>query len=71
MADFFVGDELWNFRDRHQPRRQILAVIELHAVLQPAVFHEHGEAVVGQNGRVGVNATKQARIFALIPGFLA
>ena len=26
VADFFVGDQFWNFRHRHEPRRQILAV---------------------------------------------
>ena len=31
MADFFVGDELRDFRHRHEPRFQIFAVIKFHA----------------------------------------
>ena len=46
MADFFIGDEFWNFRHRHEPGRQILAVVPIHIVFQPAVFNQHGVGFV-------------------------
>ena len=71
VADFFVGNELRNFRHRHQPRHQILAVVPVHFVLQPAVLNQHGEGPVAQDGRIRPDASKHARVFAFVTGLLA
>ena len=46
MPDFFTGDEFRNLLHRHEPRRQILALIPFHLVFQPAVFNQDGVGFV-------------------------
>src|SRR5262245_42066422 len=56
---------------RHEARDQIFASIQLHAIFERAVLHEHGECLVGQDGRVGEYLADQSRICAFIAGFLS
>ncbi len=46
MANLFIGNEFWYFSHRHEPSRQILAVVPMHIVFQPAVFNQHGVGFV-------------------------
>ena len=71
VADFFVGDEFRDFRDGHEARDQIFAAVEFHAVLQAAVFNQHGVGGVAQDRGVGMNFSEQARVLAGVAGLLA
>jgi len=71
VADFFVGDEFRDFRDGHEARDQIFAAVEFHAVLQAAVFNQHGVGDVAQDRGVGMDFSEQARVFAHVAGLLA
>ena len=71
VADFFVGDEFRDFRDGHEAREQIFAAVEFHAVLQAAVFNQHGVGDVAQDRGIGMNFSEQARVLARVAGLLA
>jgi hypothetical protein len=71
VADFFVGDEFRDFRDRHEARDQIFAAIEFHAVLQATVFNQHSIGDVAQDGGIGMNFSEQACAVAYVAGLLA
>ena len=71
MADFFGGDEFRDFRDGHEARDQIFAAVEFHAVLQAAVFNQHGVGDVAQDRGVGMNFSEQSRVLACVAGLLA
>jgi len=71
VADLSVGDELRNFRDGHEARDQIFAAVEFHAVLQAAVFNQHGEGRIAQDGRIRMDLSEQTRVFAFVAGLLA
>jgi len=71
VADFFVGDEFRDFRDGHEARDQIFAAVEFHAVLQAAVFNQHGVGDVAQDRGIGMNFSEQARVLARVAGLLA
>jgi len=57
VAGFFVGDEFRDFRDGHEVRDQIFAAVEFHAVLQAAVFNQHGAGDVAQDRGIGMAAS--------------
>ena len=71
MLDFARGHQLGQVGDGHQPGRQVLAVVEFHRVQAAAILHHHREAGVAHDGRVREDLADEARVFALITGFLA
>ena len=52
VIDLSGGDQLRNFRNRNQPRDQILAVVEFNRMEAPAIFHDDREAGVAHEGRI-------------------
>jgi len=71
MSDAAGGDEVGQLRHRHQPGRDILAMIQLEGVAQATPFDQDRVAAVGHKSRVGGDGPNDARAFALIAGFFA
>ena len=71
MADFFIGDEFRDFRDRHKFGHDVFAAVKFHAMLQAAIFNQHSEGAVVQDGGVRPDFAEQAGVLAFVAGLLA
>jgi len=71
VADFFIGDEFRDFRDRHKFGHDVFAAVKFHAMLQAAIFNQHSEGAVVQDGGVRPDFAEQAGVLAFVAGLLA
>src|SRR5204863_627246 len=66
MPNLSSRHQIRQLPQRHEPRQDILAAVQLNRVTQPAVLHEHKVARVIHNRGIGKDVSENSRVFPFI-----